>query len=317
MKSLLLAAVLGLGVTACGGGGGGSSPVPGPGPSTAPTRATLKGGFGAGTGTSALTRQPLALSGALVPIANFVVADSYVGYKPYAPISINAVAYYDPTAGPVPSTLPTVTAWTVTGAASATVSNALSGPGLLGKLDSIGQTLITSSGVVGTGSLNAAASNGDAVSLPYNVYPATALDAETSYTPAQTGVPGANTKPCLTFTATTAVPGIVGDICLTINADKTVSVTAPLGIALVSKTIDQMKASDISAIVSTSVAITAPSFSSLVQTTYSFEFKTALGNYVKFSPVFINANGDVKVSAGQPIYAFGSYRIGTASGWDI
>jgi hypothetical protein len=295
----LSAALLTLALAACGGGGS-SSPVPTSPATQAPAaKARLVAGFaGGGAGTSSNLRKVKDLAGGLQPIADFVIADSYVSYKPYAPTSIYAVAYYDPSA-PMPSPLPTSVTWTVSGAAGATTSQDQVGTGLLGQQTSIGETLLTSNATIGSGALTATASNGDTVVLPYNTYRGTALDAESQY---------AGTKPCVTFAADgTATPGSVGDLCLVANADKTTSFTAPAGVVLVMKPIDQVTLTDATGIGSTTSIPATITSSTVPGWSWTILAKTALGSTVAFSPIEVESLGDSATAAGQTIYGFGFY----------
>lgn len=321
-RAALAALVLGCTLAACGGGGGGSSsPIPPTGGGTTQTHGALRASFARGTGTASQGRSTKGLAGGLVPIADFVLPESYVGYKPYDPTSIDAVAYYDPTA-PMPSPLPTSVTWAVSGAAGASTSNAQFGGGLLGQRTSIGEVLLSSTGTTGIGTLTATASNGDSVALTYYAYDGTALDAETSYTPTNTGMPMANTQPCLTFAAangTPATPGTTGDLCLTINADHSTSLTAPHGIMLVQKPIDAVTIADVATFNASTTTIAGMTIAPATVSSYTFTIvvKTASGALVKFMPTVIGG-GDARVSANQPVYAFGAYRIGSAtSGWDF
>lgn len=307
---------LGFALTACGGGGGGaSSPLPSTNGGTVTTKATLHGGFARTTGTASGQRATKGLAGALVPIADFLIPDANVGYVTVGHMdNIQAVAYYDPTAGPVPSPLPSGVVWNITGKAGATTSNLQGGQNLLGQPDSIGALLLTSNGTTGAGVLNATASNGDSVNLTYYTYAGNALDAESQYTAAASGNPNANTKPCLAFTPNASpVPGNSGDLCLQVNADKTTSFFAPLAMVVVNKPIDQVNATDAASIGSVTT-IPAVSLGNFTQT---IVFRTASGNIAKFMPTQINAVNDPAVSNGQPIYSYGYYRVGTSAGWDI
>lgn len=300
MNTKTVALVWALLLAGCGGGGA-SSPIPTSGAGTN-TKATLQGGFANTRAGAANARSTKALTSALVPIADFVIFDSYVSYQPYAPTQIQAVAYYNPNSGAVPNPLPAAATWATSGAATGKTSNPQNGPGVLGQADSVGGVLLTAGGTFGVGNLTATAANGDTVTLQYNTYPGTAVDAESGY---------AGTKPCLTFTTSGATPSSTGDFCLAINADHTTSFTAPKGIALIQKPIDAVTSTDLAAISSATTSISAMTAIANPSDTWTLAFKTALGGTVTFMPVVVNANGDAQVNAGQPVYAAGQYHVGS------
>lgn len=304
MTRMSLAAALGiaaLSLAGCGGGGGSSAiPSGGGGPTT---KAALRAGFQNTHGSSSHARNAKSLASSLVPIADFFVPDSNVTFKPEQISGAVAVAYYDTSNGSTaPSPLPSVT-WTESGIP--TTLGAYSGN--LGIPNTIGTTSVMAPTVDGKGTATANASNGDSTTLTFYAYRANALDSKLGggYT---------GTQPCLAFANSVATPGTTGDLCLGSNGDGTTYISAPLGMMIVQKTIDQVSAADIS---------TLPSSATTIQTsalptsglTWTIVAHTAAGALVKFEPLLVGSPTIGLPS--QVAYAYGFYRISSGTSWDI
>lgn len=282
-------------LAACGGGGGGSSAVPGGGGST--THAALKAGFsGVGRGGSALARRPLALSGTLVPVADFILADSYVTPGSVLTIpSAVAVAFYDPAAGTVPNPVPTIT-WTQSGL-SATLS-APSVPVTISGVSIAGETSIAIPAAAGTGTLIGTASNSDVATLTFFAYRGAGIATDGS----------SGLSPCVSFASGTSTPGTTGDLCIVASGGAT-SVSAPLGGLLVTKPIDQVTAADAATLPTT--ATTIPTTSIVAGAgTYTIIAHTAAGALVKWGVAETKGPGFVA-------NAYGPYRIAVGGAFDF
>lgn len=301
MNRLLFASLTAATITlaACGGGGSSSSPIPTGGGTT--TKATLRSGFATARSGASNARSAKALASSLVPIADFFVPDANVTYQPEQIGGQTAVAYYD-ASGSVPSPLPTVT-WTEGGIPTtlAAYTGSLSIP------NTIGTTNVVAPTVDGKGTVTATASNGDSTTLSFYAYRANALDSKFAG-----GYAG--TQPCLTFANNGATPGTTGDLCLGTNGDGTTNISAPLGMMIVQKTIDQVSAADITALPTAATTIqtsTLPN-SSL---TWTIVAHTAAGALVKFEPL-LQGTPTVGLPS-QVAYAYGFYRISNGTSWDI
>jgi hypothetical protein len=301
VSPLALSALL----AACGGGGGSSTvPAGGGGPAT---HAALRAGFsGIGRGGAALTRRPLdvaSLTGSLVPIANFMVPDSYVTLAPFSITGTTAVAFYDPATGTVPSPLPTV-AWSHSGIATTLGTPQV--PVTISNASVAGESFATAPSVTGTGTITGVASNGvDSITLTFNAYGGAGI----STTSNSNGF-----SPCITFASGHSTPGTTGDICLVTNGDGTTSVSAPLGAVLVQKPIDAVAAAD---------AALVPSSATLIPTVsiipgsgvYTVVAHTTSGSLVKWEPA---SNQGTDTLAGKITLQYGPYRFGSpVSGWDF
>lgn len=293
---------------ACGGGGSTSSIMPGGGGTTTSSHAKLTAGFaGVGRGGSSAQRRTMSLSGALVPIADFIVPQNVTkGQPPIAVAGATAVAYYDPTTGSVPSPLPSIT-WTQSGI-PVTLS-APQSPVTISGASIAGEDFAAAPTVDGQGTIIGTASNGDTIQLTLNSYKGAGIS---TLDPA--GIYGYGFYPCLTFAANgTVTSSASGDICIQAASNGPSSVIAALGGLLVQKTIDQVTAADAANLPSSSSTITGPSIVPGTGT-YTIIAHTSAGGLVKWEPaVLVGTN----VATGALTDLYGPYRVSTGSNWDF
>lgn len=278
LRFAALMGTLAIGLAACGGGGGGSSTIPGGGGGT--MHAPLSAGFsGIGRGGASAGRHTLGLTSSVVPIADFLVPDSYMTSVPLSFASAVAVAFYDPSKGTVPATLPTI-AWTQSGipVTLSTPPSAITLPGMT----VAGDTQLAAPTTVGQVTLVGTPSNGDpAVTLTANAYGGTGVSTVTG---GRNGM-----KQCLSFaTGSQGIPGTTGDICIALDASGNPQVAAAHGAVLVSKPIDAVSASDATGLASTPATITGAAYTNMVSTSGiepTIILYTASGALVGWTPV--------------------------------
>jgi hypothetical protein len=240
MKKLISIATLAL-LAACSGGSHGGTLPPTPVPTNAPTTAPKKvshlaikaSGNATAQGTvhrQAMSARPQDLTG-IVPtfLGDFAIADFATSLDNHAATS--ASAYYDTSANPAPSPLPTVT-WSQTGA-NDTVTP-IGNPVNNGTVIYVGSVSVSAGSGVGSTTVTATASNGDSATATGITYRGTALGDQNSTTDPRG----------LTFDANGSHPQTSGgDITINSSGDVTV-VSAPGGVVLVPKPIDKVQAGD-------------------------------------------------------------------------
>lgn len=307
---LFAVVVLAAALTACGGGGGGSSPVPS-GPSKTPL---LNAGFAQTSGpasqsqhriTLAIAPEQGTLNGAVLPIANFWIPDSYIAAGTYPSTGESEVAYV--TGESVPSPLPAVTFTTASGPALTVLATPSPLPIPAG-LPS-GATIIAGQ-IVGPGSQTgqttiAVSAMSQTAQITANTYPGLDLDTGGAWSTGATG---------LTFTSAGAAPTTSGTPDLSIDTSQSVSaLTAPSGIVEVEKTVDQIQPSDFvqANAVTTLRDVNLCNIDGVVR---SFIFKTAAGALVKFQPISIGGS-----NVAQGVCTFddirGPYQVAGSNGF--
>ncbi|MDB5093114.1 MAG: hypothetical protein JWO85_1215 [Candidatus Eremiobacteraeota bacterium] len=255
MKKIAVLAGLAL-LTACGSGGGGSAPIPGGGSPT--THAALKAGFsGIGRAGASADRHAMALSGGIVPIADFIVPDSFITAPPASFPSAVAVAFYDPSQGPVPTQLPAIV-WTQAGIPVTFSTPAV--PVTLSGMTVAGETQLAAPIAVGQVTLTGTPSNGDpAVTLAAYAFGGTGV------TTASGGRNGM--QQCVSFTAgSQSTTGSSGDICIALDGSGNPQVAVALGAILVAKPIDAVTVSDAAGLGSSPTTITQAAVASAFAT---------------------------------------------------